>query len=131
MANELAPSVLTMLYFQAMLRRDVPALGALLSNDFILIEPLMGWKVTRSTLLQDLASGALSFDIIEATGTQVREYETATLITGRTELKGRLAHSEFAMACRYSHLYIRENASWLLVYAQETPIDRGSATVET
>jgi len=88
----------------------------------MLIEPLMGWKVTKPTLLQDLRRGVLSFEKLEATG-NVREFDKAAIVMGRIQLKGQLGGSCFSLACRYTHMYVQQDGCWRLVAAQETPIE--------
>jgi hypothetical protein len=96
----------------------------LLSADFWLIEPLMGWKVNRATLLRDVGGGGgISFRSLTVSGMLVRSYGETVVVTGRVHVKGRLPYSEFDLPCRYTHVYVRRDERWQLVTAQETPIE--------
>jgi ketosteroid isomerase-like protein len=68
-------AALTNDYFLALQQRDVAALDRMLADDFIYIEPLMGWIVMRDTLLRDVGHGG-SFDSITHSGMRISDYET-------------------------------------------------------
>lgn len=91
-------AALTNAYFLAQQERDLATLGQIFSEDFILIEPLTGWIITRKTLLQDVNAG-----LIEATshiGMRVHDYGNTVIIRGRVDKKG--AGLFLSLRCRLS-----------------------------
>jgi len=111
-------------YFRAIREGDAAELSRILADDFLLIEPLWGWKVTRVTLLRDIEKGTLKFANLNHSGMHVRSYRDTVIITGRTEAAGNLGpFSPFDVTCRYTHVHIRKPAGWVMVAAQETLID--------
>jgi hypothetical protein len=114
-------------YFSALLAGDSGLLDGLLDADFWLVEPLMGWKVSRKSLLMDVGCGALRFEQLDPSSLLVRVYADAVIVLGRVAMRGRLGECAFSLACRYTHVMIRLNGGWRIATAQETPIDAPTA----
>ncbi len=123
MPNTVDAKLLSRQYFGALMHADSQTLEVLLAADFWLIEPLEGWKVSRSTLLRDVGSGVLSFQLLEADSILVRSYDNVAIVIGSLEMKGRLPNSTFSLRCRFTHVFVRHAEGWKLTTAQETPIE--------
>jgi hypothetical protein len=93
-----------------------------IADDFILIEVMGGSEITKSSLLATIQSGQLKFGPIEPADVRVRVYQTAAVITGRTEMRGQFGETPFATKSRYTHVYVEQQARWRLVAAQGTQI---------
>ena len=123
MADACDAEALSRAYFSALLAGDARSLDGLLAADFWLVEPLMGWKVNRATLLRDVGSGILRFEHLDPSSLLVRRYGDAAIVLGRVAMNGRLGESAFSLACGYTHVIVRVDGGWRLATAQETPID--------
>jgi ketosteroid isomerase-like protein len=109
-------------FFKALLAGDITALGALLTDDFMLIDVLSGSEFPRDRLLSAFESNEIHFDLVEGSATRVRFYGSAALVTGQTRMVGVAAGSRFAVRSRYTHVYAELAGEWRLVSAQGTPI---------
>jgi hypothetical protein len=93
-----------------------------LADDFILIEVMNGSEITKPALLAGIGSGQVEFESIEPTDNSVRLYQRTAVVTGRTQIKGRLGDAPFAASGRYTHVFITQEGTWRLVAAQGTQI---------
>ena len=109
-------------FFNALAAGDAQALDHILADDFILIDVLSGSEITKPAFLAATGSGQLKFEAIEPADNRVRLYQTTTIITGRTQMKGRLGDAPFAASSRYTHVFVPQQNEWRLATAQGTPI---------
>lgn len=110
-------------FFAARVRGDLPALEALLAPSFWLIEPLEGWKVSRSTFFHDAAGNVLEFRVLQPDSLLVRTYaDNVAIVIGSVQMTGRIAENFFSLRCRFTHVFVRDAGRWQLVNAQETPL---------
>ena len=101
---------------------NVETVDRLLAEDFSLIDVLSGSEVTKLDLLTVLRSGQLKFEKINLLNSRVRLYQNTALVTGSTEMSGRIANAPFSALSRYTHVYLRLRDRWYLVAAQGTQI---------
>ena len=110
-------------FFSALISANLDSLDSLLADDFILIDVLSGSEITKPMLLAALGSSQVKFDSIEPVESRVRSYATTTaVITGRTELRGRVGESAFTASSRYTHVFVMQDGGWVLASAQGTQI---------
>ncbi|HZO83132.1 MAG TPA: nuclear transport factor 2 family protein [Candidatus Binataceae bacterium] len=109
-------------FFAALAEGDAETLDRILADDFTLIEVMRGAEVPKAAMLALIRSGRLSFEPVESAETRARLYGSAAVITGRTEMRGRVEQTPFAVRSRYTHVYIRQHGRWRLVAAQGTQI---------
>ena len=109
-------------FFNALIRADISALDHILADDFVLIEVMGGSEISKSALLAALDSNQVKFQAIEPTENRVRLYHATAIVTGRTEMRGRLAGTSFGLSSRYTHVYVEQESEWRLVMAQGTQI---------
>ena len=109
-------------FFSSLISGDVVALDRILADDFVLIDVMSGSEIARADLLAVLGSGLLKFEAIEPMGYRVRLHGATSVITGRTQMRGRFGETPFAASSRYTHVYVKEHDQWLLVAAQGTQI---------
>jgi hypothetical protein len=120
--NELDPLVTDRQFFNALVDGSVEDLDQILADDFVLIEVMGGSEVAKSSLLGAIKEGQLKFETIEPADMRVRLYRTTAVITGRTQMRGRLGETPFATKSRYTHVYVAQEGRWRLVAAQGTQI---------
>ena len=109
-------------FFDALIAGDAQALDHILADDFILIDVMSGSEITKPAFLAAIGSGQVKFEAIEPAENRVRLYQTTAIITGRTQMKGRLGDAPFAATSRYTHVFVSLQNEWRLATAQGTPI---------
>ena len=77
-------------FFDALIAGDAQALDHILADDFILIDVMSGSEITKPAFLTAIGSGQVKFEAIEPAENRVRLYQTTAIITGRTQMNGRL-----------------------------------------
>jgi hypothetical protein len=122
MNDGLDPLVTDRQFFSALIAGRVEDLDQILADDFVMIEVMGGSEVTKSSLLGAIESGQLKFEAVEPAEMRVRIYHTTAVVTGRTQMSGRLGETPFAARSRYTHVYVEEQSRWRLVAAQGTQI---------
>ena len=109
-------------FFAALIASDAEAVGCILADDFVLIDVISGSEIMRSDFLAAIGSGQIKFDSIEPAENRMRLYQTTAIITGRTQMKGRLHDVPFAASSRYTHVFVEHQGEWRLGSAQGTQI---------
>jgi hypothetical protein len=110
-------------FFTALISANLNSLDSLLVEDFLLIDVLTGSEITKPMLLAAVGSSQVKFDAIEAVDSRLRMYATTTaVVTGRTEMRGRMGEAAFTASSRYTHVFVAQDGHWALVSAQGTQI---------
>lgn len=122
MADESPPLSVERQFFTALVEASVEDLDRVLGDDFILIEVMGGSEITKPLLVAAIGSGQLKFEAIEPADSRVRIYQSAAVITGRTQMKGRFGETPFTVSSRYTHVFVEEEGRWRMVSAQGTQI---------
>lgn len=107
-------------FFNALTAGDAQELEHILTDDFILIDVMSGSEITKPAFLAFLGSGQIKFESIEPADNRVRLYPTTAIVTGRTQMKGRLGDAAFAASSRYTHVFVDHRGEWRLATAQGT-----------
>jgi ketosteroid isomerase-like protein len=109
-------------FFHALIAGDAQALDRILVDDFILIDVISGAEITKPAFLAAISSGQVKFEAIEPADNRLRLYQMTAIITGRTQMKGRLGDTPFAASSRYTHVFVSLQNEWRLAAAQGTTI---------
>jgi uncharacterized protein DUF4440 len=110
-------------FFTALISANLDLLDSLLIDDFLLIDVLNGAEVTKPMLLAAVGSSQVKFDAIEAVESRLRMFAANTaVVTGRTEMRGRVGEAAFTASSRYTHVFVAQDGYWVLVSAQGTQI---------
>ena len=109
-------------FFNALIAGDAQALDRILTDDFILIGVMSGSEITKPAFLAGIGSEQVKFEAIEPADNRVRLDQTTAIITGRTQMKGRLGDAPFAARSRYIHVFVSLQNEWRLATAQGTQI---------
>jgi len=109
-------------FFAALIAGDAQALDRILTEDFILIDVMSGSEITKPAFLAFIGSGQIKFESIEPAENRVRLYQTTAIVTGRTQMKGRVGDAPFAASSRYTHVFVDQRGEWRLATAQGTQI---------
>ena len=113
-------------FFAALIAGDAQALDHILVDDFILIDVMSGSEITKPSFLAFIGSGQIKFESIEPAENRVRLYQTTAIVTGRTQMKGRLGDAPFVASSRYTHVFVDRRGEWRLATAQGTQISPAS-----
>jgi hypothetical protein len=81
-----------------------------------------GSEITKPLQVAAIGSGQLKFEAIEPADSRVRIYQSAAVITGRTQMKGRFGETPFTVSSRYTHVFVEQEGRWRLVSAQGSQI---------
>jgi ketosteroid isomerase-like protein len=109
-------------FFTALRACDGPALAALLTDDFVLIDVLRGGEVPRGDFIGAVGAGQLRFDDVDVLSSRVRRYGSTAVVTGETRMRGRFGDTSWAAHSRYTHVYVEQGGRWRLASAQGTQI---------
>ncbi len=109
-------------FFAALVDGNVQALDRLLADDFTIIDVMRGSEVAKPALLEAIRSGQVKFDAIEPIESRARLHPPTAIVTGRTRMSLRAGPDKFAVASRYTHVWIEERGRWRLAAAQGTQI---------
>ena len=109
-------------FFTALIAGDAQALDHILTDDFILIDVMSGSEITKPDFLAFIGSGQIKFESVEPAENRVRHYQTTAIVTGRTQMKGRLGDAPFVASSRYTHVFVSQQNEWRLATAQGTSI---------
>ena len=113
-------------FFKALLERDMPALEALLAEEFVIVDVASGSVHHRAAFLEAISGGMVAFTEIEVfpDETVIRLAGPGTgIVVGRTAMSfsgpdGALTE----VASRYTHVFQADGPKWRLVSAQGTLI---------
>ena len=99
----------------AVLKADIPALDALLADDYMAITP-NGTLQSKEQALANLRAGATHFTAIAISDRKVRFYGTTALVTSRADVSGTSGEGDFSGSYRYIRVYVRNaEGKWKVV----------------
>jgi ketosteroid isomerase-like protein len=107
---------------KAILNADIPALEALLADDYIAISA-SGTLQTREETLARLRSGRIHFSSLELSDRKVRFYGTTALVTSLATVSGTNPEGPVAGNFRYTRVYVRnQHGDWKIVSFEASKI---------
>ena len=99
----------------ALLTRNVQAMDALLSEDYMAITP-SGMLQTKDEALAGLRNGSVRFTSIELSDRKVRFYGSTALVTSRAEVSATTVQGDISGSYRYTRVYARDSrGGWRIV----------------
>ena len=106
-------------------RCDTSALDRIIADDWVCIDGA-GLLITKSQLLERVASGPYPFDSHEFDETNLRIFGDAAVVTGRLSASGHDKDGPFHLQQRFTRVYVRREDSWQAIATQVTvvPLDR-------
>jgi len=100
-------------------RKDITALGHILSDDFILITAT-GTVRNKAQLIDSIKSTDLVVEPFETEDVIVRIYGDTAVLTGRFTQKGSYQGKSFSNQFRYTDVYVKMSHGWQGVSAHST-----------
>ncbi len=99
----------------AMLKADIPALDALMADDYMAITA-DGIPQSKEQMLDNLRSGALHFSAIAISDRKVRFYGKTALVTSIAVVSGTHAGVDISGSYRYTRVYVKNaQGDWKVV----------------
>lgn len=110
-------------FFSALVTGDADGLGAVLTDDFVLISVMDAQKISRRELIEAIRNRVLTFSAIDpADDPAVRIYGGAAITVGDTTMRGQFNGQEWETRSRYTHVFVEQAGRWKLASAQGTPL---------
>ena len=107
----------------AMIKNDPEAIGRLLADDWIIIDP-DGGIIDRARFLAVIRSGTLSHEVMDSRDVRVRIYGNSAAVTALTTTTGTFSGQEFKTEERATDLWVKKNGQWMCVLSQLTRISK-------
>jgi ketosteroid isomerase-like protein len=99
----------------AVLTRNVAAMDALLSDDYMAITA-HGMLQSKDETLAGLRNGTVRIKSIDYSDRKVRFYGTTALVTSRAEVSGATPEGDISGSYRYTRVYARDaKGNWRIV----------------
>lgn len=109
---------------EAILNRNVAAMDALLSSDYMAITA-NGTLESKDETLSRLRSGAVHITSIDVTDRKVRFYGGTALVTSRAEVTGTTPEGALKGSYRYTRVYVRDPSGvWRIVSFEASRISQ-------
>ena len=105
----------------ALVAGDTEALDAILSDDFVVINPF-GEVISKARQAKELKDGTMDFLSIDSLEVKVRVYGDAAIVTGRYQVKLKIRGRENATPVRTTESFAKQGGKWRCVSAQVTRI---------
>jgi hypothetical protein len=105
--------------FAAMVRRDLRGLDTLLAPELTYIHT-DGILESKAEFLATLGTGRLRYQLIEPDELEARLYGDAGVITGQSGMQVKVGEELLRFKIRFTALYRRDGAKWVLVAWQAT-----------
>ena len=112
--------------FEAMMKQDVVALDTLLDDELDYIHT-GGDLQSRSQFIDMIRKQTLVYESIAPSEVRVRVYNGLALATGRAQVRVRNAAGVSSFGIRFTEVYVRRDAHWLLTAWEATRLLATSA----
>ena len=106
-------------FAEAIVKNDPEAIGRLVADDWIIIDP-DGGIVDRKRFFEVIKSGALTHEMMESEDFRVRVYGDSSVVTGVTRTKGKFMGQEFSTRERATDVFVKRDGRWQCVLTHLT-----------
>ena len=108
---------------EAMIQNDVEAIGRILSDDWIIIDP-DGGVVDKSRFLDVIKSGALKHEAMDSEDIRVRTYPNTATVTAVTHTRTKYLGKEFTTHERATDVFVKKDERWQCVITHLTTLTK-------
>ncbi len=108
---------------EAMIQNDVEAIGRILSDDWIIIDP-EGGVVDKSRFLDVIRSGALKHEAMDSEDIRVRTYPNTATVTAVTHTRTKYLGKEFTTHERATDVFVKKDERWQCVLTHLTTLTK-------
>ncbi len=107
--------------FQAMLNADVAALNNVLADDLVYAHTT-GTIDSKSSMIDNIGSGAIDYELIEPTDVRIRLYDDVAVVTGSANMQVSVGDQIHQVFIRFIEVYVARDDQWQLVSWQSTRV---------
>lgn len=107
---------------RAFREHDVAALERVLADEFTFSDPA-GRVRSKQQWLEDIGSGDLVFDSIDAGDVEFRDLGDRALVVGNARVQARYTHGDYNGAFQYLGVYTKHGGDWKLVLTSAERIE--------
>jgi len=108
---------------EAIIQNDVEAIGRILSDDWIIIDP-EGGVVDKSRFLDVIRSGALKHEAMDSEDIRVRTYPNIATVTAVTHTRTKYLGKEFTTHERATDVFVKKDERWQCVLTHLTTLTK-------
>ena len=108
---------------EAMIQNDVEAIGRILSDDWIIIDP-EGGVVDKSRFLDVIRSGALKHEAMDSEDIRVRTYPNTATVTAVSHTRTKYLGKEFTTHERATDVFVKKDERWQCVLTHLTTLTK-------
>lgn len=105
---------------RACFARDLVTLDRVFADEFTFIDP-GGPIVSKEQWLEDIGSGALTFESIESNSFELRHHGDTARVHGELTVRARYSKSNYNGTFRYMGVYTRQGDDWRLLVTSARP----------
>src|SRR5881628_1704708 len=106
---------------EAMIQSDADAIGRILSDDWIIIDP-DGGVIDKSRFLAVIKSGALKHEAMDSEDIRVRTYPNTATVTAVTHTRTKYLGKQFTTHERATDVLVKKNGDWQCVLTHLTTL---------
>ena len=108
---------------EAMIQNDAEAIGRILSDDWIIIDP-DGGVIDKSRFLDVIKSGALKHEAMDSEDIRVRTYPNIATVTAVTHTRTKYLGKEFTTHERSTDVFVKKDERWQCVLTHLTTLTK-------
>jgi len=108
---------------EAMIQNDAEAIGRILSDDWIIIDP-DGGVIDKSRFLDVIKSGALKHEAMDSEDIRVRTYSNTATVTAVTHTRTKYLGKEFTTHERATDVFVKKDERWQCVLTHLTTLTK-------
>ena len=108
---------------EAMIQNDAEAIGRILSDDWIIIDP-DGGVIDKSRFLDVIKSGALKHEAMDSEDIRVRTYPNIATVTAVTHTRTKYLEKEFTTHERATDVFVKKDERWQCVLTHLTTLTK-------
>ncbi len=108
---------------EAMIQNDAEAIGRILSDDWIIIDP-DGGVIDKSRFLDVIKSGTLKHEAMDSEDIRVRTYPNTATVTAVTHTRTKYFGKEFTTHERATDVFVKKDERWQCVLTHLTTLTK-------
>jgi ketosteroid isomerase-like protein len=107
----------------AAVKRDTATMARHTADEYLLTDPT-GEVSDKKAMLEGFNSGAYGFESFTDSDVKARVYGDTAVVTGRTEIKGKVMGQDISGPYRFTRVYARSEGRWQMAAEQLTGIGK-------
>jgi ketosteroid isomerase-like protein len=114
---------LEVLWVQAEVNRDAPALSQLLTDQIVYVD-IDGSVKNKQEFLQMIASGAETMESMKNESVSTHVYSNTVVVNGVYLEKGAIKGKQYSRRGRFTDTWVKMNGAWLCAASQSTLVEK-------